>query len=81
MNKNDNTPHYRQCIEIAPRVTDTLFSLPCVLAIHKEDGRPVLSVLAVNTNCARPGQFLCEDMDGRWHVEDSMKEALRHTGL
>ncbi len=67
-----NDRHYIQAIEIGHRVTHTVFDLPCIYSVHKDHYG--LCYLLYDWDrqgqyvCARPGNWLCEDDDHRWHV-------------
>ena len=75
---NDNETKFRQEILVPERLTETIFKLPCVLSAHKRSGREselayyILDPSAMADKSqwrfAHPGQWLCEDYDGLWHV-------------
>ena len=84
---NDTTKRYRQVILIPKKVTPTIFSLPCVFSVHKEaDGICYLLYdwdEQGNYIELRPGQYLCEDYDGKWEVknEKDIKNNRKHDTL
>lgn len=64
---------FRQAIHIGSRVTDTVFRLSCIYSVHKEADGGICYLLYDWDEQGqyvelRPGQWLCEDSDGRWHV-------------
>lgn len=77
---------YRQAILIPEGVTPTVFALPCIYSCHKEpvereqgkDGEDRIVYLLYDWDEQgryvelRPGQWLCEDYDGKWEVKDKI---------
>jgi hypothetical protein len=70
--------NYRQVIEFTGRSLDDIFRLPCVKSAEKGliltngEVRPTVMLLVLTAErphgTAIPGQLLCEDYDGGWHV-------------
>ena len=63
---------YKQTIRISANVTD-IMQLPCVFSCHKEsDGRLCYLLYDWDDHGryveAHPGEWLCEDLNGKWHV-------------
>ena len=84
---------YKQAIQIGSRVTSTVFDLPCVLGCHKTgSGSPAQVVWHLfgdtearhirwgETVTAYPGDWLCEDYDGRWHLltDEEYQETIKN---
>ncbi len=75
---NSKDKHYRQLILVPEQVTPTIFRLPCVFSVHKESNGSICYLLYDwdedgNYMELRPGQWLCEDCDGKWEVNDTIK--------
>ena len=70
--------HFCQSILIGDRISHTVFSLPCVMSARKDaDGKFYYTLFGDtitdlfrwgDTIVAFPGDWLCEDYDGRWHL-------------
>jgi len=72
---------YKQAILVPEHITPTIFALPCVFSCHKEaDGRIVYLLYDWDEQGQyvelRPGQWLCEDYDGQWHVETQLEHTI-----
>ena len=68
---------YRQAILIPNGITPTIFALPCIYSCHKEaDGRICYLLYDWDEQGKyvklHPGQWLCEDYDGKWEVKDEL---------
>jgi hypothetical protein len=68
---------YRRAILIPDRVMPTIFQLECICSCHKDaDGRVVYLLYDWDEQGQnvelRPGQWLCQDYDGRWEVKDKL---------
>ena len=76
--KRGDMNEYRQKIRIGRNVTN-IMKLPCVFSCHKEGDDRLCYLLYDwdefgNYIEARMGDWLCEDHDGRWHVEKAKRE-------
>lgn len=68
---------YKTAICVPQRVTATLFELDCIYSVHKEaEGKPVYLLYDWDDEGRyvelRPGQWLCQDYEGRWTVKDKL---------
>lgn len=75
MNKNSEK-RYRQAILVPESITPTIFALPCIFSVHKEAGDKICYLLRSWDSEGqyielRPGQWLCEDYDGKWEVRNA----------
>lgn len=64
--------NFRQAIKVGRNIT-SIFNLPCIFSCHKDDeGNPVFLLYDWDDNGnyieARPGDWLCENHEGRWSV-------------
>ena len=71
------TKRYKQAILIPDGITPTIFALPCIYSCHKEaDGRICYLLYdwdeRGNYIELHPGQWLCQDYDGKWEVKDKI---------
>ena len=68
---------YKTAILIPDGITPTIFALPCIYSCHKEaDGRICYLLYDWDERGKyielRPGQWLCQDYDGKWEVKDKL---------
>ena len=68
---------YKTAIHVRDVITPTTFALPCIYSCHKEaDGRICYLLYDWDNQGnyieARPGQWLCQDYDGKWEVKDKI---------
>ena len=66
---------YKQVILVPEHISATIFTLPCIFSVHK-DNNGCLVYLLYDWDAdgryieLRPGQWLCEGYDGKWEVKD-----------
>lgn len=67
--------HFKQIIELPDKVSNTIFNLPCVLAVEKSiDNTPIYrfretlrSLRGVVAHSLRPGDFIGQDQNDKWY--------------
>lgn len=70
--------NYRQCIHIEGKCIEDIFRLPCVYCVEKTFNgnlfvRLYPDMVAIGSSIyALKGQWLCEDYDGIWHVQNKL---------
>lgn len=72
---NKENCKFQKAIQVPRHVSQSVMDLPCVESFHKSGNGGYYYVLYWihmhdNTRCkyAHPGEWLCEDYDGKWHV-------------
>ena len=73
----EETKRYKVSIQVPERIMQTIFTLECIYSCHKDkDGRIVYLLYDWDNEGRyvelRPGQWLCQDYDGRWEVKDKI---------
>ena len=68
---------YKTAILIPDAVKPTIFQLECIYSCHKDRDGSIVYLLYDwdDQGCyveLRPGQWLCQDYDGRWEVRDAL---------
>ena len=74
---------YRQKVRFTGGALDKIFRMPCVMAIEKytcADGKPGVRILVETeeqpSHIAYPGDSICQDYEGGWHVIEELNEEL-----
>lgn len=64
---------YKQIIVLPNKVSNSIFTLPCIRAIEKYDNKPVYlftetirSPRGVVAHSLRPGEAIAQDQNGQW---------------